>query len=446
MKKLIVMSLIMFAIVGAFAKDKNKNTKEQIVEVTSNDFFIKSGDYGRYYLQHHGALQKDILYKITGVWLDFLKDRDSNVENIYICFNGFYQPWHSITELLTDEEKLKIREIADKDSPNEQYKNYTLYVQPKKNIKNYANLWELKVIKVEQPVITVGQAKEQILNTLRNYYSTYTYYNKYYDNVSGTRIILEKNDLYAYYLIEGGKIGVAAYIGPAAYNLVIPSKIEGVEVGEIGSSFAAYSLSKVKTVTIPASVIEIDKKAFMGIGLEKVVFEPNSKLRKVGMDAFRNNKLTEIPLPTKITIEIGDNAFSGNNMKKISIYKNWDFNQRKYRNKSGEPLGKAEPAIWQSDILEEVVYEEGCEKIAENMFYNCASLKKLYLPSTIRTISTGAFCNCSQLSEIIFAGNIIFEDTYFLSLYYCSCFEGCPLDLKTRSTLMNMGMPSEAFY
>lgn len=428
MKKLILMALVMFSIIGAFAKDKKNKEKEQVIEVTANDFFIKSGNYGRYYLEHHGALQKDIVYKITGVRLDFLKDRDSNTDNIYICFDDFYQPWLSITELLSHEEKSKIREIADKDrseNPDEQYKNYTIYVQPKKNIKNYADLWELKVIKVENIPTEKELGTFQLNNAFKNKH-------------------LVNNDLYVYGLIDGGGIFIEAYIGPETENLIIPSKIEGITVQKIGQ-ISEYSPNKIKSLTIPASVIEIDKKAFMGIGLEKVVFEPNSKLRKVGMDAFRNNKLTEIPLPTKTTIEIGDNAFSGNNMKKISIYKNWDFNQCEYRNKSGEPLGKKEPAIWQSDILEEVVYEEGCKKIAERMFYNCASLKKLYLPSTIRTISTYAFCNCSQLSEIIFAGNIIFEQTYFLSLYYVGCFKNCPLDLKTKSKLMNMGMPSDAF-
>ena len=52
------------------------------------------------------------------------------------------------------------------------------------------------------------------------------------------------------------------------------------------------------------------------------------------------------------------------------------------------------------ETFEELVLPEGMTEIPGCMCENCRQLKKVVLPSTIKSINNGAFCGCRQLSEI----------------------------------------------
>ena len=56
-------------------------------------------------------------------------------------------------------------------------------------------------------------------------------------------------------------------------------------------------------MTIPASVTEIGAEAFCNCKqLKRVIFAGDSKLERIGYDAFQNSGLEEITIPSRVTI------------------------------------------------------------------------------------------------------------------------------------------------
>lgn len=287
-----------------------------------------------------------------------------------------------------------------------------------------------------------------------------------------------KNDTFAYMLTQDGTIAIVGYMGDGRETLEIPKEIEGISVDRI---VFCKSLKKIrfKTVVIPKNIKIIFENAFYNLGIEKIKFEDGSLLQKIGDEAFRYNKLTEMTIPKK-DIVIGFDAFSNNNIKKVSIYKDWRFTMR--AGFYGKFVGadscyrQEECAIINSDILEEVVFEEGRDNIPPKAFAGCKNLKKIYIPSTMTDFGTCAFQDCTTLSEIIIAGKPLtsvkdsigdykggslkdaalmlpgaFEklmaqnDAQMNPYSAIYIFSNCNLDLKTKKLLIDMGFPTEAF-
>ena len=324
-------------------------------------------------------------------------------------------------------------------------------------------------------VILDGETNDYFANLCRGYYEK----KSIQDIINSS----EKTENFAYQLDKTGEIVIAAYIGKAVENLIIPEKIEGLAVGRI---YSMQSPSKVtfKSVTIPKSVKKINDNAFKNLGIENLVFEKGSQIEEIGQNAFRNNSIKQLNLPKK-QITIYFDAFSDNKIKSISLYKDWGFvyhTTAGYFNLYENP---SDSAFVQSDELEEVVFEEGCSLIAPYAFANCKNLKRVSIPSSMKKFGAGAFINCSSLSEIIFAGVPIanvdkFEDIEKKAKEYLKkngnpydvgesilnpfaaaatarinvktdpysaaySFKGCPLPLKTKSILLKMGLPEYAF-
>lgn len=55
--------------------------------------------------------------------------------------------------------------------------------------------------------------------------------------------------------------------------------------------------------------------------------------------------------------------------------------------------------------MTELILEEGIEEIGKWAFESCESLKTVTIPSTVKVIEDGAFCDCASLTEIKFAPN-----------------------------------------
>lgn len=290
-----------------------------------------------------------------------------------------------------------------------------------------------------------------------------------------------KSDLYAYYMDKSGDLCIIVYLGESTDNLVIPEKIEGIPVGRI-YSLQSLNNAKFKNITIPKTVTSIDDNACVGLGIEKLEFAKDSKLSRIGVNAFRYNKIKELNLPRK-ELTIGLDSFSDNKIKKISVYKDWGFQYHTPFNKfSLEYCSTQEDnAFLKSDELEEVIFEEGCFYIAPHAFAECHNLKKLGLPSTMKKFGAYAFNDCTSLSEITFAGVSIAEVDTLEELYKraqknidsnssnaldtlgftaalesyarimtdpwsaVKAFGNCPVSLKVKRTLYQMKLPESAF-
>lgn len=140
------------------------------------------------------------------------------------------------------------------------------------------------------------------------------------------------------FAFDEDKGAITEYLGNEA-DVVIPSKIDGIQVEVIGSN-AFASKDAVETVVIPKGVAVIEQEAFLNCP----------------------------------------------NLKKVVIPKGI------------EDIEKL--AFFMCQNLEQVTIGSGVDCIETNTFYGCESLKEITLPNTIAEIEDYAFMDCGALTEL----------------------------------------------
>ena len=188
-------------------------------------------------------------------------------------------------------------------------------------------------------------------------------------------------------------IGKNAFYGCTKLETV--TFAEGSKLEAIGES--AFDGCKVlSSITIPASVTSIGKKAFNSCydsmkktGLTEVTFAEGSKLETIGESAFNGCKvLSSITIPASVT-SIGQSAFSGcSALSSITIPA------------SVTSIGKQ--AFYGCTKLETVTFAEGSklETIGESAFYGCNILSSITIQASVTSIGNFAFQYCYALESI----------------------------------------------
>ena len=218
---------------------------------------------------------------------------------------------------------------------------------------------------------------------------------------------------------------------------------------------AFYNCRKLKEITIPAGFKTIGNSAFQDCdALEKVSFSEG--LKKIGDGAFFGcSSLKDIKLPDSLET-IGGYAFQ--DCKKISninipkdLIKTDDFRKifqscdiksisvadgNKFYDSRDNCNGVIETAtntlvlgcentnipdsvkvIGNNPFVtvpSELIIPEGVEELSDNAFYFNEDLKKISLPSTLKSIGSGAFWDCCSIREITIPEGIaeIKDDTF----------------------------------
>lgn len=177
---------------------------------------------------------------------------------------------------------------------------------------------------------------------------------------------------------KDGSIIVTGYTG-VARNLVIPQEIDGHKIVAIDESAFANN-GYMRSMTIDAEV-SISKNAFQNcLVLEKISINNPLGIDEGAFSGCVNLKAVEINDSSKIE-RIFENTFKNcNSLKSFTIPQN-------------------------------VI------SIADNAFEGCYSLESVLLPGRLRTIGNYAFKNCTELKKIIIPQNVVNVGT--------NVFEGC---------------------
>lgn len=120
------------------------------------------------------------------------------------------------------------------------------------------------------------------------------------------------------------------------------------------------SCKELTDITIPESVTAIDESAFDSCPITSI--ELPSGLTKIGIDAFSNTNLSYLYIPAGVT-EAKMIARKTNNLKTVRI-------------------------------------GDGMKTVPNAFLYECPSVEKVILPSSIELIETEAFAKCESLIEI----------------------------------------------
>ena len=238
-----------------------------------------------------------------------------------------------------------------------------------------------------------------------------------------------------YIITDDGTLSIAKnnkYVGP----LVIPESIEknGIIYRVNAIEKSAFENSKITSVTIPGSIRVISDYAFYRTPLLSVCVSEGTEVIKNGAfagcaslkDVFFEN-------PNLISV-VHASSFEGT--KWLSEFLNHygcltiggvlvivQSNEETYEVQKG--INYIAPGAFnKSPSIKEVVFPEGISELPSAVFFQCQSIERVVLPSSLKKIcadanvfSPGAFQDCSSLKEIILPEG--------LETIGANCFRGC---------------------
>lgn len=172
------------------------------------------------------------------------------------------------------------------------------------------------------------------------------------------------------------------------YNQQITTVLLDDRITVIGDS-NFYSLFKVTSVHLPASLQEIRNKAFSSCGLGEGITFPDT-LTTIGNRAFEYYKGTALTLPASCT-SIGEQAFAfAPNLETADLPGVTSFGQY---------------AFAQCKALERVNLCPKLQQIPTGLFKDCWMLNELSIPDSVQSIGDSAFLNCFSLRRLTFGTN-----------------------------------------
>ncbi len=213
------------------------------------------------------------------------------------------------------------------------------------------------------------------------------------------------NDLifqdYTYKLNDNNEVVIVKYMG-SDVSVAIPSSIEDKEVTIVGAS--AFSGCKSLTeLNIPDTVTKIEHHAF-----------------------FECSRLNSIRL-SKSLKEMGENAFGKcTSLPSIEIPKSLEKCEKTHDILDGTAGGPFDSCA----SLKTVTFENGTDKIAENMFSGCTGLESIEIPETVTKINRAAFSLAENLKTVELPEGL--SQIEWAAFAHCKSLEGVVIPDKVE--------------
>ena len=167
-------------------------------------------------------------------------------------------------------------------------------------------------------------------------------------------------------------------------NVVIPDTIDGKPVTVIGPK-AFHQNYTIESVTLPDSIVRIEKSAFEQCHALKTINLPDS-IEKIESRAFYGAGLTEVTIPANVK-----------NIESSTFEKCVDLTAV---HTSGNLKQIGDEAFRGCTSLVTVELVEGLQQIRSEAFHECSALKRIEIPDTVSTIDDWAFRDCTSLESV----------------------------------------------
>lgn len=225
--------------------------------------------------------------------------------------------------------------------------------------------------------------------------------------------VYDEPDIY-WLKYEVGENAVTIYgCDENATELVIPETIEGKPVTNIAPN-AFYGRRKLKSVSIPDSVMTIGKEAFKSCTLLEKVNLPSS-LKQMGEDAFDScESLCEITIPASLS-EFYPGCFDGCTKLRFKASDDSEF----FSSQDGTLYNKDKTVLLRAGYQEDGVFiiPDSVTEIGEGAFYTL-DLKKVVFGKNVKTVGEQAFSYCAAEEYIFNEGLVTIGDYAFRQVLY----------------------------
>ena len=204
-------------------------------------------------------------------------------------------------------------------------------------------------------------------------------------------------------------IGAGTFYGCRSLTRIeIPSSVTSIEC------LAFYGCTSLTSIEIPSSVTRIAAQVFYGCTSLRSIEIPSS-VTSIGMWAFYNcTSLTSIEIPSSVA-SIGIYAFS----RCVSLNSiNVDKSNQEYSSEDGILFDKDKKELicYPAEKKEkEYNIPSSVTSIGTYAFGNCTNLTRIEIPSSVTSIGGGAFDNCTSLTRIEIPSSVTSIGTYAFS-------------------------------
>lgn len=230
--------------------------------------------------------------------------------------------------------------------------------------------------------------------------------------------------------------------GYANNPMHVPATLVYLELGGTADTLADYALfdcNDLLLVSLPTSVTAIGKYAFYSC--TALVTVNTEHLTSVAPHAFdRCASLSRVDLSSAQQIGLG--AFEGcvGIRRMVLPFVGGSRTENTYL---GYIFGASVvdfSAGYYPLFLSEVALTEGCERLGENAFFECETLTRVTLPSTLFEIGIRAFSGCERLASVSLPNGVrsVAENAFF------DCKSLSELSFGSAPTLQSLGI--NAFY
>ncbi len=231
-------------------------------------------------------------------------------------------------------------------------------------------------------------------------------------NAEETVVEVKSNGEYQYNVYADNTIGIISYLGQNSI-ITVPEAIDGIAVTRIEDS--AFRASTLTGIVLPETIRVIGARAFYGCeGLSSLTIPETVKT--IGRDAFlieKNNTCAFIPWVYSRGQEYvvaGDGiliAYIGNSPEKMEIPEGVKHISRFYFRGSTimeltlpESLRSiGDSAFEDFKSIEKVTLPPSLAEIGSRAFYNCKKLSAITLPESVKKLGSEAFACCPKMKS-----------------------------------------------
>lgn len=183
---------------------------------------------------------------------------------------------------------------------------------------------------------------------------------------------------------EGSAYTVTGFTGEER-EVTIPAEYDGLPVTKIQGNYGtgAFARKDILSVTISDSITEIGQNSFNNCSqLESVKISKNSKLIKIGNNAFSGNSALKNIFIPKGTVEIGDSVFNNcGALESITVAEE----NTVYRSENGHLIERATQTLIRGSNNGKI--PDGVKIIAQAAFRRASRIERLSIPKSVESIA-----------------------------------------------------------